>query len=127
MPPYGPTEVGLLPFVDFAYQGLAEGIREDATGLAALTRTGCDLLVASSFSKNFGLYSERVGALSVVCKTDAAAEAVTDRTKRRIVAAAEFWLSKHGDDGQSFIRFDVILVAPGKMPRHIANAFDATP
>jgi aspartate/tyrosine/aromatic aminotransferase len=72
---------GLLPFVDFAYQGLAEGMREDATGLAALTRTGCDLLVASSFSKNFGLYSERVGALSVICKTDAAAEAVMSQLK----------------------------------------------
>lgn len=57
---------------------------------------------------------------------DAAAEAVTARSKQRIVAAAEFWLASHGDDAQAFIRFDVILVAPGKMPRHIANAFDAT-
>jgi aspartate aminotransferase len=72
---------GLVPFVDFAYQGLAEGIREDAAGVAALTRTGCDLLVASSFSKNFGLYSERVGALTVICGTDAAAEAVMSQLK----------------------------------------------
>jgi aspartate aminotransferase len=72
---------GLVPFVDFAYQGLAEGIREDAAGVAALTRTGCDLLIASSFSKNFGLYSERVGALTVVCGTDAAAEAVMSQLK----------------------------------------------
>jgi aspartate/tyrosine/aromatic aminotransferase len=72
---------GLLPFVDFAYQGLAEGIREDAAGLAALTRTGCDLLVASSFSKNFGLYSERVGALTAVCRTEAAAQAVLSQLK----------------------------------------------
>jgi aspartate aminotransferase len=72
---------GLVPFVDFAYQGLAEGIREDAAGVAALTRTGCDLLVASSFSKNFGLYSERVGALTVVCGTDAAAAAVMSQLK----------------------------------------------
>jgi putative endonuclease len=57
---------------------------------------------------------------------DDAAEAVTERSKQRIVAAAEAWLAHHPDDVQCFIRFDVILVAPGKMPRHIVNAFDAT-
>jgi putative endonuclease len=56
---------------------------------------------------------------------DDAAEAVTERSKQRIVAAAEAWLAHHPDDAQCFIRFDVILVAPGKMPRHIVNAFDA--
>jgi putative endonuclease len=58
-------------------------------------------------------------------RLDDAAEAVTDRNKRRIVSAAELWLAHHPDDAQCFIRFDVILVAPGKMPRHIVNAFDA--
>jgi putative endonuclease len=57
---------------------------------------------------------------------DDAAEAVTERSKQRIVAAAEAWLAHHPDDAQCFIRFDVILVAPGKIPRHIVNAFDAT-
>jgi putative endonuclease len=57
---------------------------------------------------------------------DDAAEAVTERAKRRILAAAEFWLTRHEDDVNCFIRFDVILVAPGKLPRHLANAFDAT-
>jgi len=57
---------------------------------------------------------------------DAAAEAVTERSKQRIIAAAEFWLSSHPGDAQCFIRFDVILVAPGRLPRHIANAFDAS-
>ncbi len=55
-----------------------------------------------------------------------AAEAVTERTKRRILAAAELWLAYHPDDAQCAIRFDVILIAPGKLPRHIANAFDAS-
>lgn len=59
-------------------------------------------------------------------RIDDAAEAVTDRTKRRIIAAAECWLAHRADDAQCDIRFDVILVAPGKMPQHIANAFDAT-
>jgi putative endonuclease len=57
---------------------------------------------------------------------DDAAEAVTERSKQRIVAAAELWLAHHPDDSQCFIRFDVILIAPGKLPRHIVNAFDAT-
>jgi putative endonuclease len=59
-------------------------------------------------------------------RLDDAAEAVTERNKKRIVAAADLWLAHHPDDAQSFIRFDVILVAPGKIPRHIVNAFDAT-
>jgi len=57
---------------------------------------------------------------------DDAAEAVTERAKRRIVAAAELWRAHHPGDANAEIRFDVILVAPGKMPRHIVNAFDAT-
>jgi len=58
---------------------------------------------------------------------DEGAESVTERSKRRIVAAAELWLTHYPDDAQRFIRFDVILVAPGKMPRHVVNAFDASP
>jgi putative endonuclease len=52
-----------------------------------------------------------------------AAEAVTQRNKRRIVAAAELWLAHHPDDAQRVIRFDAMLVTPGRMPQHIANAF----
>jgi aspartate aminotransferase len=59
-------ERGLLPLVDFAYQGFGAGLVEDAAGLRLLTQPGRELLVCSSFSKNFGLYGERVGALSQV-------------------------------------------------------------
>ncbi len=59
-------------------------------------------------------------------RADEAAEAVTERTKRRIVAAAELWLAHHPDDNERNIRFDVMLVAPGRLPQHIANAFDAS-
>jgi putative endonuclease len=51
--------------------------------------------------------------------------AVSDRNKQRIVAAAEFWLSQHPDDVMREMRFDAVLVAPGKIPRHIPAAFDA--
>ncbi|MBB64347.1 MAG: amino acid aminotransferase [Waddliaceae bacterium] len=58
---------GLLPFFDFAYQGFGTGIEEDAAPLRLFADAGHQMLVASSNSKNFGLYGERVGALSVVC------------------------------------------------------------
>lgn len=57
---------------------------------------------------------------------DVAAEAITQRTQQRIIAAAELWLAHRPADAQCAIRFDVILIAPGKLPRHIVNAFDAT-
>ncbi len=59
-------------------------------------------------------------------RAEDAAEAVTERGKRRIIGAAEFWPAQHPQDANSDIRFDVMLVSPGKLPRHIANAFDAT-
>ena len=60
------TEAGALPLLDFAYQGFADGLEEDAAGLRALLAREQTTLVASSFSKNFALYDERVGALSIV-------------------------------------------------------------
>lgn len=55
-----------LAFFDFAYQGLGNGLDEDAVGLRTFCTAGCELLVSSSFSKNFGLYRERTGALTLV-------------------------------------------------------------
>lgn len=72
---------GLLPLIDFAYQGFAEGLDADAAGLRVLAQRVDELLVCSSFSKNFGLYNERVGALTVVAKTAAAANAVMSHVK----------------------------------------------
>jgi putative endonuclease len=57
---------------------------------------------------------------------DQAAESVVTQQRRRIVRAAEAWLATHPDDASSDMRFDAMLVAPGKMPRHIEAAFDAS-
>jgi aspartate/tyrosine/aromatic aminotransferase len=65
---------GILPLVDFAYQGFGDGLEEDALGLRELAAVNRELLVSSSFSKNFGLYSERVGALTVVAQSADAAQ-----------------------------------------------------
>ena len=56
---------------------------------------------------------------------DDAAWSVTERQKRRIVAAAQAWLAAHPDDADSDMRFDAILVAPRAQPRHIPGAFEA--
>jgi aspartate/tyrosine/aromatic aminotransferase len=77
---------GLLPLLDFAYQGFADGIREDAAGLLAFARPGAELIVCSSFSKNFGLYCERVGALTVVAKDAKSADTVQSQVKAVIRA-----------------------------------------
>lgn len=80
------AERGLLPLVDFAYQGFATGIREDATPLGLLTGSGRELLICSSFSKNFGLYCERVGAFSFVSGDRATTDTVQSQVKAGIRA-----------------------------------------
>lgn len=72
---------GLLPLVDFAYQGFGDGLEEDACGLRALLTSAPELLICSSFSKNFSLYNERTGALTVVTASAANGEAVLSQLK----------------------------------------------
>jgi aromatic-amino-acid transaminase len=57
---------GLVPFFDFAYQGFGDGVDEDAAPVRKFAARGLEFVVSSSFSKNFGLYNERVGALTLV-------------------------------------------------------------
>lgn len=74
----------LLPLIDFAYQGFAEGIEEDAAGVRTILHAQPEAIVCSSFSKNFGLYSERTGAISIVCGDAAEATAVQSQVKKLI-------------------------------------------
>lgn len=60
----------LIPFLDMAYQGFGDGLADDAWPIRAMADAGLSLLVSNSFSKNFSLYGERCGGLSVVCPTD---------------------------------------------------------
>ncbi len=62
------AEKGWLPLFDFAYQGFANGLEEDAYGLRVFLQHNPELLIASSYSKNFGMYNERVGAFTVVAQ-----------------------------------------------------------
>ena len=77
-------ERGLLPFLDFAYLGFGDGIESDRSALTEFARPGAELLVASSYSKNFGLYSERVGALTVVTDNADSAKTVASQVKATI-------------------------------------------
>ena len=65
---------GLIPFIDIAYQGLGEGLDEDAFGLRHMVANLPEVVIASSCSKNLGLYRERTGATVFVGKTQESAE-----------------------------------------------------
>jgi putative endonuclease len=56
---------------------------------------------------------------------DEAVEAVTERQRARIIGAAECWLAANPADAQGDVRFDVVIVTPGRIPQHIPAAFDA--
>ena len=71
-----------LPLVDFAYQGFAVGLEEDAGGLRSLLSQHDEVLICSSFSKNFGLYRERVGALVSLSKDAPTRDIVMSQLKR---------------------------------------------
>jgi putative endonuclease len=58
-------------------------------------------------------------------RIDDAAWSVLTRQKRRIVAAAEAWLAAHPEHAGYDIRFDAVLVAPGRLPQHLVAAFEA--
>lgn len=79
-------EKGWLPLFDFAYQGFARGLDEDAEGLRIFAASHQELLVASSYSKNFGLYNERVGALTLVAASNEVAKTAFSQVKYSIRA-----------------------------------------
>jgi len=72
----------LVPFLDMAYQGFANGIDEDGAVVRRFAATGMAMLVSNSFSKSFSLYGERVGALSIVATTSEEATRVLSQLKR---------------------------------------------
>jgi aspartate aminotransferase len=70
---------GFVPFVDIAYQGLGDGLEEDAAGLRLLAERVPEMIIAASCSKNMGLYRERTGAVMFVCQNRANAEALVSQ------------------------------------------------
>jgi putative endonuclease len=110
------------------------------TGISAESRAAM-VLVAKGFRILARRWRSPVGEIDIVArrrtllvfvevkareKLDDAAWSVTERQRGRIVAAAQAWLARFPDEKISDIRFDVMLVAPGRIPRHIRAAFDAS-
>ena len=75
---------GLIPFLDMAYQGFADGIEPDAVAVNLFSASGLSFFVSSSFSKSFSLYGERVGALSIVTQNKDESARVLSQLKRVI-------------------------------------------
>ena len=80
------VEKSLVPLFDFAYQGFGAGVEEDAQGLRLVAAKVPELIIANSFSKNFGLYNERIGAVTVVAENSDAAIKAFSQVKRTIRA-----------------------------------------
>jgi putative endonuclease len=107
-------------------------------GLSAESRAAL-LLIAKGFRILARRWKSPLGEIDIVArrrhllifvevkareKLDDAAEAVTPRQQQRIAAAAQAWLAVHPRDVSCNMRFDAMLVAPGKIPRHIPAAFE---
>jgi aromatic-amino-acid transaminase len=75
---------GLVPMMDIAYQGFGEGVDADAAAVRLFADEGLSFFVASSFSKSFSLYGERVGALTIVTASSDEAARVLSQLKRVI-------------------------------------------
>ncbi|KAL9243089.1 hypothetical protein vseg_017019 [Gypsophila vaccaria] len=80
-----------VPFIDIAYQGFASGdLDKDASSVKMFAARGIEFIVAQSYSKNLGLYSERTGALAVVCSSPDAAQRIKGQLKRLSVSMYAF-------------------------------------
>ncbi|MGF1766913.1 aspartate/tyrosine/aromatic aminotransferase [Enterovibrio makurazakiensis] len=90
---------GFTPFVDIAYQGFGEGLEEDGYGLRLLADSVEEMLIATSCSKNFGLYRERTGAAIVIGKN--AKEATN--AKGRILQLARSTYTMPPDHGAAIV------------------------
>ena len=96
----------LVPFLDMAYQGLGDGVAQDALGVRRFAAELPEVLVAVSCSKNFGLYRERTGALHIVTDTPTAGDAVLSQ----LVRSARTLYSMPPDHGAAIVH--TILATP---------------
>ncbi|MBL0914813.1 MAG: aspartate/tyrosine/aromatic aminotransferase [Sphingopyxis sp.] len=94
------TARGLVPFVDLAYQGLGDGLTEDAAATRMIFDALPTALVAYSCDKNFGLYRDRVGALWV----QSANSAIAGLVRSNILALARSLWSMPPDHGSALVR-----------------------
>jgi aspartate aminotransferase len=102
------NDKGAVPFVDVAYQGLGDGLEDDAWGLRYLAEHCPEMIIASSCSKNFGLYRERVGAVLLVANNQS--EAATSRGQLLSIARGIYSMPpNHGAALVDMIVNDTVL------------------
>lgn len=94
------SQQGFLPFIDIAYQGFGDGIEEDVAGFRYLAERVPAYLVASSCSKNFGLYRERTGLAVIAGQTKNQSELI----KSRIMECARSTYTMPPDHGAAIVR-----------------------
>ena len=78
------SQRGWLPFLDFAYQGFGSSVEEDRAAVDAFASVGIDYFISSSFSKNFGLYNERTGAITIVSPSSKESDIAMSHLKRTV-------------------------------------------
>ena len=76
----------MIPFIDYAYQGFGDGLHDDGQSVRTLLAANPEAIVCSSFSKNFGLYSERVGAVMIVHENPSGVAATLSQMKQTVRA-----------------------------------------
>jgi aromatic-amino-acid transaminase len=100
----------LIPFIDLAYQGFAEGIEPDAFAVRTFAESGLPVVISSSFSKSFSLYRERVGAVTLVTASADEAKRAASQLKR-VIRTSYSNPSSHGAQVVAMILSDKELRA----------------
>ena len=131
---------GVLPPDKLAKLAAPARVAAFRTGLSAESRAAAYLMakgyriLAKRFRTPHGeidLVTRRRNLLAFVevkarASLDDAAYAVTPRQQQRIIAAAQAWLMAHPEHAEFELRFDAVLIAPRRLPRHLLAAFDAS-
>jgi putative endonuclease len=118
----------------------AERVAAFQTGISAESRA-CVYLIAKGYRILARRFKTPYGEIDIVARKrgllafvevkaraslDDAAYSVTPQQRARIVKAAQMWLAAHDDHANLDMRFDVVLIAPKNLPRHLMSAFDAS-
>jgi putative endonuclease len=130
VPPLKPAERIAAPERVAAFR---TGVSAEARATAWLMAKGYRIL-AKRFRSPYGeidIVARRRNLLAFVevkarASLDDAAYAVTPRQQKRIIDAAQAWLMTHPEHADFDLRFDVMLIAPRRLPRHLLAAFDAS-
>ena len=127
------TEAAARPASPARVAAFRTGVSAESRAAALLMAKGYRIL-AKRFRTPYGeidLVAKKRNLVAFIevkarASLDEAAYAVTPRQQRRIIDAAQAWLMVHPEHAEFELRFDAILIAPRRLPRHVLAAFDAS-